>query len=307
MRNHVIDRLYDLAQTDERIMLIVGDLGYSVVEKFRDSFGNRYLNAGISEQNMTGVAAGLAHDGHVVFTYSIGNFPTLRCIEQIRNDVCYHNLNVKIVAVGGGFAYGDLGMTHHATEDIAMMRALPNMRVYVPGDAIEAVLCLEEAYRKEGPAYIRLARGKESLIHSNTETLDITKPVQIKKKGKDINILTCGTVASEGIQLYELLKDKYDTGLFAVPTVKPLDRETITELANESKMIVTVEEHNVIGGLGGAVSEIMAELPQKRAFLRRYGLQDVYTEVVGDQLYLRDYYGLSGNKMYLDLQTLLKE
>ena len=136
----MIDEITKLAETDERIIIVNGDLGFGVLEKFRDKFPDRYFNVGIAEQNMTSVAAGLALEGNMVFTYSIGNFPTLRCIEQIRNDVCYHNANVKVLAVGGGFPYGDLGMTHHATEDIAMMRALPNMKVFVPADAVEAVL-----------------------------------------------------------------------------------------------------------------------------------------------------------------------
>lgn len=165
MRNHVIDRITEMAEENDRIMLLCADLGYNVVNKYMEKFPDRFVNVGIAEQNMASVAAGLALEGNIVFTYSIGNFPTLRCIEQIRNDICYHNVDVKILAVGGGFAYGDLGMSHHATEDIAMMKALPNMRVYVPADDVEAVACLEEAISIKGPAYIRMARGKEPRQH----------------------------------------------------------------------------------------------------------------------------------------------
>lgn len=140
MRNHLIDKITKIAEKDKKIMLITADLGFSVVEKFRDKFPDRYINVGIAEQNMAAVAAGIALEGNTVFIYSIGNFPTLRCIEQIRNDICYHNANVKILAVGSGFAYGTLGMTHHATEDLAIMRTLPNMRVFTPCDFVNAEL-----------------------------------------------------------------------------------------------------------------------------------------------------------------------
>src|SRR5438874_9377638 len=137
MRTAFVDTLCELAERDDRIWLLCGDLGYSILERFADRFPERYVNVGVAEQNMTGVAAGLALCGKVVFTYSIANFPVMRCLEQIRNDVCYHDANVKVVAVGGGFAYGALGMTHHATEDLAVLRALPRMTVVAPGDPVE--------------------------------------------------------------------------------------------------------------------------------------------------------------------------
>lgn len=299
MRNHVIDELTKMAEVDSRIMLLIADLGYSVVENFQAKFPDRFVNVGIAEQNMTAVAAGLALEGNMVFTYSIGNFPTLRCIEQIRNDVCYHSANVKILAVGGGFAYGDLGMTHHATEDIAMMRALPNMKVYVPSDAVDAVECLKDACAFDGPAYIRMARGREKVFNKEGEKVDVTKIVPFSKEGETVNILTTGTVLSEGIELREKLsRSGISTGVFSVPRIKPIDSESIVKLACNSKLLITIEEHNTIGGLGGAVSEVLSGVSSPHAVLYRAGLQDTYTEVVGDQAFLREYYGISGDRIY---------
>ena len=208
MRDHVIAELVELSKEDNSIMLATADLGFNVVEKFSEKYPNRYINAGIAEQNMTSIAAGLALEGNEVYTYSIGNFPTLRCIEQLRNLVCYHNANVKVLAVGGGFAYGTLGMTHHATEDIAMMRSLPNMDVYVPADAIEAVWCLRAIHNKKGPAYLRMARGKEPLIHNTEEKIDVKSPILTKESGDDIIVFASGTILSEAIKACELLQNK---------------------------------------------------------------------------------------------------
>lgn len=299
MRNHAIAKIIELASTDSRIMVINADLGYNVLNVFEQRFPNRYINVGISEQNMTSVAAGMALEGNMVFTYSIGNFPTLRCIEQIRNNICYHDANVKILSVGGGFAYGDLGMTHHATEDIAMMRALPNMKVFVPADAIEAEVCVETVCSFDGPSFVRMARGGEPVLR-NEKPQNIYRLQSINRvEGRDVNILTCGTILSEGIVLAERLqRDGISAGLFSVPCIKPIDREYLQYLARNSKLIITIEEHNIIGGLGGAVAEVVSEITDKHAALKRFGLQDVYTSKVGDQTYLRQHYGMSAQAIY---------
>lgn len=296
MRNHVVDEITKLAEQDERIMLLTGDLGFGVLEKFAEKYPDRFVNTGIAEQNMTSVAAGLALEGNLVFTYSIGNFPTMRCLEQIRNDICYHNANVKILSLGGGFAYASLGMSHHATEDIAIMRSLPNMRVYVPADVHEALACLKEAYSCDGPAFIRMARGKEPDLHTSGNNICVKDLIKIKNMGKDINILTTGTVWSEGIALQECLEQKgLSVGLYSVPGIKPAAETSIKDLASNCKLIVTMEDHNVIGGLGSMVAEILSEMPN-HAVLYRSGLRETYTSVVGNQDYLRDYYCLNAKK-----------
>ncbi len=306
MRNHVIDRITQLAETDERIILMTADLGFSVLENFAEMFKYRYINVGIAEQNMTSVAAGLALEGNMVFTYSIGNFPTLRCMEQIRNLVCYHNANVKILAVGGGFAYGSLGMTHHATEDIAMMRALPNMNVFVPADEIEAVACLEEMYKTDTPCYLRMARGKEPCIHDKNKCLDVKKIISVVDNGCEVVLLATGTILSEAIKVQEIMTSSgIKSSVFSVPCIKPIDEVTINGLGDKSKLMVTIEEHNIIGGLGGAVSEVLAA-KGNHAPLLRIGLNDEYTSEVGEQNYLREYYGLSANRVFDKIMKVLR-
>ncbi len=299
MRNHVIDELIQTAANDKRMFLVTADLGFNVVEKFQTAYPDRYLNVGIAEQNMCSVAAGLALEGYMVFTYSIGNFPTLRGIEQIRNNICYHNANVKILSVGGGFAYGDLGMTHHATEDIAMMRALPNMRVYVPSDEVDAVSCFKEAIAFDGPVFIRMARGKEIVFHETNENIDPSMLQRYTDAGKDINIITCGTLLGEGLKLQKMLKEnKMDAGVFSVLRIKPLPGAEIQALAQKSKLLITMEEHNVVGGFGSAVAEALSEIKGNHAVLYRAGLQDTYTSKIGNQEFLRDYYEMNAEKVY---------
>lgn len=308
MRDHVLSEITRLAQMDSNIYLITADLGYVVLDEFRNKCPEQYINVGIAEQNMTSVAAGLAREGNTVFTYSIGNFPTLRCIEQIRNDVCYHNVNVKILAVGGGFVYGNQGITHHATEDIAMMRTLPGMRVYVPGDAYEAVECLKEAYAYKGPAYIRLARNKEKNFHQECESINVNNVLPLGNLGEDINILTAGTILCEGIKLKNILEEKgYSVGLVSVPRIKPIDALGIRNLAEKSKLIVTMEEHQITAGFGGACAEIIASINKKHAVLYRCGLEDIFSDVTGDQEYLREYYGISADNAFKEIEKILKE
>lgn len=307
MRDHAITELVELAKNDDKIMLVTADLGFNVVEKFSEKYPNRYINAGIAEQNMTSIAAGLGLEGNEVYTYSIGNFPTLRCIEQLRNLVCYHNANVKVLAVGGGFAYGTLGMTHHATEDIAMMRALPNMDVYVPADAIEAVWCLRAMHNKKGPAYLRMARGKEALIHSAAEKLNVKSIIPIKENGKDVIILASGTILSEGIKAHQLLLEhNIKCSVYSVPCIKPIDDKRIIELAQNSKLLITMEEHNVIGGLGGAVAEVISQLSH-HSNLIRFGLQDEFTSIVGNQNYLREVYHIDAQSVCEKVEKTLRE
>ena len=222
----------------------------------------------------------------------------MRCLEQIRNDICYHDANVKILSLGGGFAYATLGMSHHATEDISIMRSLPNMRVYVPADVPEALVCLKDAYINDGPAFIRMARGREPNQHFENEIIDIDKIIKIQEIGKDINIFTTGTQLAEGKKLQSLFSEKnFSVGLFSIPRIKPIDIDSIKEIAKNCKIVITLEDHNIIGGLGSTVAEILSEMPL-HAILHRVGLVETYTSIVGNQDYLRDYYNLSANKVF---------
>lgn len=291
MRNHIVDSISALAKFDERIVMVTADLGYGVLETFEHKFPERFVNCGIAEQNMAAVSAGLAMEGDIVFMYSIGNFPTLRCLEQIRNDICYHNANVKILAVGGGFSYGSLGMTHHATEDLSIMRTLPNMRVYAPADPIEADLVLKEVYQNDGPCYVRLARGGDPV--QDTKCI-ISMPVVATEV--DVAILSTGTIYAEGKYAQEQLgKRGLKVSLYSFPQVKPLDDRVLKEIAKNAKLIVTVEENQISGGFGGAVVEILADKIHPPVL--RIGLNDTYTSVVGDQMFLRRYYKMDGESI----------
>ena len=295
MRNTVIDALTNMAETDDRITFVTADLGYSVLEDFAAKFPERFFNVGICEQAMSSVAAGLALSGEIVFTYSIGNFATLRCIEQIRNDICYHNANVKIIAVGGGVSYGQLGMSHHATEDIAMMRALPNMRVLTPADPEEALAAAQYAVQTEGPCYIRLARRGEPVLYPKAGAIDVTK-VQTVIQGKQVAVIGCGPIVAEVKKACETLRHRgIEAGAYSVPCVSPLDRDAVRTIARQADWVVTVEEHQITGGLGSAVAEALCDLPDVRQL--PMGIPDEYPHIVGSHEYLCDYYGLRADKI----------
>lgn len=307
MRNHLIDELGRIAAEDQRIVVLTADLGYHVLDDFALRFPDRCLNVGICEQNMTSVAAGLAWEGSVAYTYSIANFPVMRCLEQIRNCVCYHNANVKIVAVGGGFVYGQLGMSHHATEDIAVMRALPNMRVFCPSDPDEAVKIVRYANRIDGPCYIRLARGGEPCLHPDIVDYDVTKILELRK-GRDVAVLATGPVIAEAFAAANALSAKgIDIGVYNCMVIKPFDTEGLLEIVSAYQTIISLEEHNVIGGLGSIIAdELLGHCKGRIPRLVKLGLQDVYTSVVGSQAYLRKHYGLSSGYIVARVETLLK-
>lgn len=292
MRDTFVRTLVELAKEDKNIELLTGDLGFGVLQPFWEKCPDQFTNADIAEQNMTSVAAGMALTGKNVFTYSIGNFPTLRCIEQIRNDCAYHNANVKIVCIGGGFVYGSLGMSHQATEDLAILRALPNVVVLAPADLIEAEECTKALAKYKGTAYLRLGRGGEKRIHDKIENFQIGKAIKVCD-GAKIAIFSTGAIFEEVTVAKDVLKAKgINPAVYTFPTVKPIDKEIIEQIAKDFDLIVTCEEQNVIGGFGSAVAEVMTEMKQRNAILLRVGLNDEYSVRVGNQKYLRGQYGI---------------
>jgi len=306
MRTAFINTLTELAEKDKRIMLLVGDLGFGVVMDFAKRFPDQFLNVGVAEQNMTGVATGLAMSGRIVFTYSIANFPILRCLEQIRNDVCYHEANVTAVSVGGGFCYGALGMTHHGTEDLAIMRSLPYMKVIAPADPIETKAATAYLAKGVGPAFLRLGRAGEPVVHEKPIEWELGKALTVKD-GDDITIMaTGGMVKSVLSAANRLQEDGISTRVISMHTLKPMDKSAIEKSARETKLIVTVEEHSLIGGLGSAVAEVLCELDVSVRF-HRIGLPSEFTKHVGGQDYLRDVYGLSEPKLYQTILSLYRE
>lgn len=257
MRTAFIETLKELAGQDERIWLLCADLGFSVLETFAQAFPRRYVNVGVAEQNMTGVAAGLALSGKIVFTYSIANFPVIRCLEQIRDDVCAHDLNVKVVSVGGGFAYGSAGYTHHGTEDLAMMRTLPNMTVLAPGDPIETRLLTKAAIDRPGPCYLRLGKAGEPVVHTSQPEITIGKAIVLREGDAGTLISTGGALAMTVKAADELAARGVSVSVLSMPSLSPLDKDAILRAASLTGRIVTIENHG-IGGLGSAVAEVLA-------------------------------------------------
>lgn len=307
MRDTFVRTLVELAKQDKNIELITGDLGFGVLKPYYETVPDQFTNAGIAEQNMTTVAAGMALEGKTVFTYSIGNFPTLRCLEQIRNDCAYHNANVKIVCVGGGFVYGSLGMSHQATEDLAILRALPDVVVMAPADLVEAEECTKALAKYPGTAYLRLGRGGEKRIHDKIENFWIGKAIKVHD-GEKVAIFSTGAIFEEVTAAYDDLKEKgFKPAVYTFPTVKPIDKDVVEEVAREFDLVVTCEEHNIVGGFGSAVAEVMAEMKDKKAVLMRIGLNDEYSVRVGNQKYLRQQYGIDANsivKKILEIRDL---
>lgn len=297
MRNIFIETLDKLCKSNKDIFLLTADLGFKVFDGFREKYPNRFLNMGIAETNMIGVAAGLALSGKKVYCYSMVPFLIMRCIEHIRIDISFHNLDVKLVGVGGGLAYGMEGLTHHAIEDIAVMRAIPNMTVVAPGDPYEVSACIKASAYFKGPMFIRLGRAGEPHVYDSEPYFKIGKGTVIFNKGNDICILTTGTMLYKAKITAELLLEKgLGVTLIHLPTIKPLDEMLIKKCAKKYNSIFSIEEHSVIGGLGSAVSEILSENYYNGLF-KRIGLPDKFNCYVGTTEYLHERYGLIPEKM----------
>ena len=290
MRDAFTRALMREAAKDPKLTLVTGDLGFGVLKPFWETYPDQFVNAGIAEQGMTGLAAGLAMTGRTVLTYSIGNFPTLRCIEQIRNDCAYHSANVKVVCVGGGFVYGSLGMSHHATEDMAILRALPGVTVFTPGDPHEVEAIVPVMLATPGTCYLRLGRGGEPYLHAGPiEGYTAPKALTLRE-GTDVALLSAGGILTQTVQAAKILAEQgVSAEVVSFPCLKPIDREKLIELSQRFRHIVTVEEHSIVGGFGSAVCEVIAE-EGANCRVHRIGMEDVYSTIVGTQDYLRGEY-----------------
>jgi len=297
--------LVSLGTTNKNIVVLGSDLMYSNrTSDFLEKFPERAFNFGVAEQNMMGAAAGFATCGKIVFVSTFAAFASMRACEQVRTDICYPNLNVKIVATHSGLTMGSGGTTHHATEDIAIVRSFANLTVIVPADAIETEKAVRAAVEHEGPVYIRLGRAAERLVFQNGYPYDfkIGKAITLKS-GKDVTLIATGLEVYESIIASDILGKKgIDVGVINMHTIKPIDEETIINAAQNSKLLVTVEEHNVIGGLGSAVCEVVAEKCPVRVL--RIGIPDVFT-VIGSPEDLKDRYGLTGDKIAEKIISIL--
>ena len=285
--------LFKLANDNKNVVLITGDLGFGLFEDFSEKFPSQFINIGIAEQNMIGVASGLALEGKIVFVYSIGNFPTLRCLEQIRNDACYHNLNINIICMGAGFSYGALGMSHHATEDVAIMRSLPGTTVISPSTEDEAYFGTIELSKRNGVGYLRLDKSKAFRRKKPKIELEIGKG-NILKDGTDYTIIACGGVIEEALLAADSLdNNNISCKVISMHTIKPIDNVLIQECVKNSKGIISLEEGNIAGGLGSVILEACLKNGEFPLKMKTLGINDEYVSIVGSQEYLRDTVGIS--------------
>ena len=305
MRDAFVKSLTSLAAENRDLVLLTADLGFGVFEEFESSFPGQYFNVGVAEQNMTGLATGLSLEGKRVVTYSIGNFPILRCLEQIRNDACYHDANITIVASGGGFSYGALGMSHHATEDLAILRALPNISVVAPCTAQEAGEATTALIQGGGVGYLRLDKtsAKDSMIESH---FSIGKSRRYKE-GDDITLIATGGILDDtNIASFELKKLGINARVIGMHSIKPIDIDEIIDAATNTGGIVTIEEHNKDGGLGSAVSEVCMDFGVMPKEFLRIGLENMYSSIVGSQQYLRSRYRMDSVAIIDRVKEILK-
>jgi transketolase len=297
--------LEQLAQADSRIFLITGDLGFGVLDGFASRRPNQFLNAGVAEQNMTGLATGLALGGRIVFTYSIGNFPTLRCLEQIRNDAAYHEANVKVVAIGGGFSYGALGMSHHATEDLAILRAIPAITVLAPGCKWEVRGAVEALAQLPGTADLRLDKSSAGETDRPGERFTLGRMRRLRE-GEVLTLIATGGILALALGAADaLVAEGLHCRVLSAHTLRPFDQESVVAAARETGGILTIEEHVVEGGLGGAVAECCLESGAVPRRFHRMGLRGGFASRVGGQEYLRSAYGLDQAAIVRSARELL--
>ena len=304
MRDAFVKVLTEEAQHNADIMLMVGDLGFGVVAAFGDTYPRQFLNCGVAEQSMVGIAAGMAAAGRRPFVYSIANFPTLRPLEQIRNDVCYHNLGVTIVSVGAGLAYGSLGYTHHAVEDMAILRSLPGMRVYSPADAMECRAAVREILADPSPAYLRLGKNKEPLMHEAEPNLSSGAPLLIRD-GSDVTLIAAGPIVLQALAVADALASEgVSVRVMTCPVIKPLNAEAVASAAVGTG-IVTLEEHTLLGGFGSAVLEGFA-IRGIRIPVLPLGLEDKATHIIGEQEWIRERAGLATSHVIDQVRTFAR-
>lgn len=281
MRKIFFNTLENIAKDDKSIFMLIAGLGIKFFQNFKEIDQKRFINVGVAEANMIGLSAGLAMSKKNVYCYSIIPFLTMRAFEQIRINLCYNNLDVKLLGAGGGLVYGIEGVTHHALEDIAIMRSLPNMTIVAPGDALEAEALAKASVDHAGPLYIRFGRDIDPLVHQeNNFKFEIGKGI-VLKKGKDVCLIATGTMLYQTkLALDFLIKEGLNPTFVSMHTIKPLDEELIKDLAKNHDAIFTIEEHNIIGGLGSAVAEVLAE-NKYGGFFKRLGIQDKYSYSLG--------------------------
>jgi transketolase len=307
MRNAFADELTKLAADDPRVVMLSGDIGNRLFDTYKDQHPDRFFNCGVAEANMISMGAGMAMCGLRPVAYTITPFITTRCLEQIRVDVCYHHQSVIIVGVGAGMSYASLGATHHACEDIAFLRALPGMTVICPGDAMEVRAALRAALKHDGPVYIRLGKKNEPVIHPDVPDLKIGEAI-ILREGADVCLLSTGNLLPNVCEAADLLAEAgISAQVVSFHTVKPLDERLLRDAFARFPLVTTVEEHSVIGGLGGAVAEWRADQDVTGARLLRIGTPDNFMHEAGSQSHARELFGLTPDAIVQKIRAAVAE
>lgn len=306
MRNAFADEITRLGKTDPRVVLLSGDIGNKLFDKFKAQAPGRFFNCGVAEANMMGVAAGMAMCGLRPVVYTITPFTTTRCFEQIRVDVCYHKAPVIIVGTGSGLSYADLGPTHHSCEDMAILRTLPNMTVIAPADSTELRLALREALKRDSPVYLRIGKKGEPAVHKSDPEFKIGRAITIQA-GTDACLISTGVMAPVVMAAAKILGERgISARVESFHTVKPLDEERLGEVFSTFTVVAVVEEHGRIGGLAGGISEWLATRGPMRASLLSFGTDDTFMHEVGSQDYARRKFGLTAENIAERVAALLR-
>jgi transketolase len=306
MRETCLDQVYELAKNDSRIVFIGSDLGVGTLRKFKEEMPDRFYMEGISEAHVIGMAAGMALEGSVVYVNTISTFLTRRCFDQVAVDLCLHNLNVRLIGNGGGLVYAPLGPTHLAIEDISIFRALPNMTIVAVADAEEMKRFMPQTVDHKGPVYIRLAKGYDPVVTNDTVPFRIGKGLAMRN-GRDALLVSTGiTLGVAQDAAARVAADGIECAILHMPTIKPLDKEQLLELALPARAIVSIEENTIVGGLGSAVAEVVAEAgfsPGKK--FRRIGIPDVFPDHYGSQEKLMDHYRINADGVIEAVRALI--
>lgn len=305
MRQTCLEMVYELAKRDSRVLFIGSDLGVGTLDEFKKSFPDRFFMEGVSEANLVGMAAGLAMEGKIPYVNTIATFLTRRCFEQVALDLCLHNQNVRLIGSGGGLVYAPLGPTHEAIDDIAILRALPNMTIIAPADAEEMKRCMLKTLDYKGPIYIRLAKGSDPVVTTEDIPFEIGEAFPMRQ-GNDALIISTGITLNNALQAADsLAKEGIQVSVLHTPTIKPLDVKTILEYTSRVKIIVTIEEHTIIGGLGGAVAEIIAEANfQTVKRFKRLGIPDIFPKQYGSQVSLMEHFHITTGRLISVIKEL---
>jgi len=307
MRNAFADEITKLAAQDERVVLLSGDIGNRLFDNFKAQCPDRFFNCGVAEQDMVGVAAGMGLCGLRPVTYTITPFTTARCFEQIKIDICYHEVPAIITSVGGGLSYASLGPTHHSLEDIGTLRSLPGLTILCPGDAWEVRGTLRAALKHDGPVYLRLGKKKEPLVHADVPDIRIGKGL-VLREGDTVCLVSTGNILPNVIAAADLLNAQgISCRVVSMHTVKPLDLDLLGDAFERFKIVATVEEHGLVGGLGGAVAEWLADRGGARARLLRFGTRDEFLHLAGNQSFARKHFGLVPDAIAARICSLLAE